>query len=269
MKNFFADPEKYDLTELSAKILTMQSEYSWPHEAISLENFGLKRAINVLDIGSGNGQFLCRMAERYPDKRFVGIETSNPLIKQAYKAVHKRDLKNISFIHDLCPTTQITEKFDFIMARLVIYSTQNRDDIIAWAYDTLKEGARLGIIELDYDWIYTHPENPIIKKMFDVHRDEFAKHGADCSMGKKLPAKLQEAGFKDIKFEMKSWWSSFELNNEQFFNLFSSYGAFALQVAPDKFSAEDYNELLNYLNKVNSSKSDLVVYPQVLVSGVK
>jgi hypothetical protein len=43
---------------------------------------------------------------------------------------------------------------------------------------------------------------------------------------------LQNAGFKDIMFEARSWWSSLELTNEQFFNLFSAYGMFSVRIAP-------------------------------------
>ena len=269
VKTFFADPEKYNLTDLSDQILTMQTEYSWPREAECLEKHGLKNAKRVLDIGTGNGHFLCRMAERYPDKQFIGIETSEPLIERAFKTAREMNLLNIKFIHDECPALSIKEKFNFVLARLTIYCAPNRDDVLAWAYEILKDKSRIGIIELDYDWIYTYPPNPIIEKVFCVHRHEFELHGADCSMGKKLPFKLQEAGFKDILFDVKAWWSSFELTNEQFFNLFSSYGAFSVQVAPDIFSNKDYNNLVDFLKKVNSSKTNTVVYPKVVVSGVK
>jgi hypothetical protein len=206
------------------------------------------------------------MAERYPDKQFIG---SKPLLERAFKTAREMNLPNIKFIHDKCPTLSIKEKFDFILARLTIYCSPDRDDVLAWAYEMLDNKTRIGIIELDYDWIYTHPPDPIIEKVFTVHRREFELHGADCSMGKKVPFMLQKAGFKDIMFEVRSWWSSFELTNEQFYNLFSAYGAFSVRVAPDVFSDDDYNSLLNFLNKVNSSRTGIVVYPKVVVSGVK
>jgi ubiquinone/menaquinone biosynthesis C-methylase UbiE len=269
MNTFFADPARYNLSDLVNHILIIQTDYSWPKEAECLENHGSKSAKRVLDIGTGNGHFLCRMAERYPDKQFVGIETSEPLIEQASKLAREMSLSNIKFIHDQCPALSIKEKFDFVLARLAIYCSPNRDDVLAWAYELLENKSRIGIIELDYDWIYTHPPNAIIEKVFSVHRREFELHGADCSMGKKLPFLLQKAGFKDILFDVKAWWSSFELTNEQFFNLFSSYGAFCLRVAPNVFSNEDYKNLINFLHQVNASKTDTVVYPKVAVSGVK
>jgi hypothetical protein len=80
---------------------------------------------------------------------------------------------------------------------------------------------------------------------------------------------LQNAGFKDIMFEVRSWWSSLELTNEQFFNLFSAYGMFSVRIAPDVFSYDDYNSLIDFLKRVNLSRAGMVVYPKVVVSGVR
>lgn len=269
MTTFFADPERYSLSDLSDQILTMQTDYSWPKESECLEKHGLKDARRVLDIGSGNGYFLCRMAERYPDKQFTGIEISEPFVERAFKTAREMKLSNVRFIHDKCPVQGIKEKFDFILARLTIYCSSDREDVLAWAYEILENRTRIGIIELDYDWIYTYPHNPIINKVFAVHRREFEVHGADCSMGKKVPFILQNAGFKDIMFEVRSWLSSLELTNEQFFNLFSAYGMFSVRIAPDVFSYDDYNSLIDFLNMVNLSRAGIVVYSKVVVSGVR
>jgi hypothetical protein len=90
------------------------------------------------------------------------------------------------------------EKFDFILARLTIYCSSDREDVLAWAYEILENRTRIGIIELDYDWIYTYPHNPIINKVFAVHRREFEVHGADCSMGKKVPSCCRTQGSKTL-----------------------------------------------------------------------
>jgi ubiquinone/menaquinone biosynthesis C-methylase UbiE len=269
MTTFFADPERYDLGDLVDRVLTMQTDCSWPGEAECLERHGLKGAERVLDIGTGNGYFLCRMAERYPEKQFIGVETSEPLVKRALETARERNLSNVTFIHDQCPSSGLKDKFDFIMARLAIYCSPNMDDVLAWSYGMLRDGARMAAIDLDYDWIYTYPPDPIIGKMFSIHRREFERHGADCSVGKKLPFLLQKAGFKDIACDVRAWWSSFELAPEQFFNLFSAYGAFSLKTAPDVFTRKDYDYLMDFLKRVTSLKTHTVVYPKFAVSGVR
>ncbi|HSR12652.1 MAG TPA: hypothetical protein VLS90_14515, partial [Thermodesulfobacteriota bacterium] len=190
-------------------------------------------------------------------------------VERAFKTAREMKLSNVRFIHGKCPVQGIKEKFDFILARLTIYCSSDREDVLAWAHEILERRTRIGIIELDYDWIYTYPHNPMINKLFAVHRREFEVHGADCSMGKKVPFMLQNAGFKDIMFEVRSWWSSLELTNEQFFNLFSAYGMFSARIAPDVFSYEDDNSLIDYLNRVNLSRAGIVIYPKVVVSGIR
>jgi len=68
---------------------------------------------------------------------------------------------------------------------------------------------------------------------------------------------------------VKTWWSSFTLTQRQFFNLFGMYGLFSHKVDPEYFTRKDYDELLFYLKKVNKSKTDIVVYPKIVVSGLK
>jgi len=269
MNSFFENPEKYDVKELVDKILRLQADCSWSREIKCLEEHGLSSATRILDIGTGNGHQLCRMAKRYPDKKFVGIEVSEPLVTLALDSAHEMGLANIEFIHDKCPTSRVEGDFDFILARLTIYCAQNREELLSWAHEILKNNARIAIVDMDYDWLYNYPQNPIIQKMFQVHRREFENGGADCSMGKKLPFILQRAGFRDVSCEVKTWWSSFGLTDEQFLELFSAYGAFSTKVAPDLFSNEDYADLISYLNEIISSKSGTVVYPLFVVCGVR
>jgi len=269
MKNFFADPNRYDLAELIDHILTTQVKISWQKEVAELERCGLEEAAKVLDIGTGTGLFLCLMAQRYPEKFFTGIETSERLIDRANQNAKEMGLTNVKFILGQCPLTDLKEKFDFVFARLAIYCTPEPDKVLAWAYDRLEKNGRIAIIELDYDWIYAYPPAPIIQKMFSFHRKEFESHGADCSMGKKLPAKLLQAGFRDLTFGVRTWWSSYELTGEQFFDLFSNYGAFSFKISPDIFTKSDYDYFIAYLRKVIASKSDTVAYPKVIASGLK
>ncbi|HBM16834.1 MAG TPA: hypothetical protein DD381_10895 [Lentisphaeria bacterium] len=89
VNTFFEDPERYSLCNLSDHILSLQAECSWPTEAEALERHGLILAKKNLDIGTGNGAFLCRMAERHPEKQFIGIETNKERITRAQHTAKK------------------------------------------------------------------------------------------------------------------------------------------------------------------------------------
>lgn len=62
-------------------------------EDFSYENLPNKKNI-VLDLGCGKGLFLVRMAQRYPEDIFIGIDYSQSVIKAATQKVKKAKLTN-------------------------------------------------------------------------------------------------------------------------------------------------------------------------------
>ncbi len=55
-------------------------------------------AVRVLEVGSGNGGFLNRMAEENPDAFFLGAEINGFVLKKALRAASERSLRNIRYM---------------------------------------------------------------------------------------------------------------------------------------------------------------------------
>ncbi len=53
----------------------------------------------VLEIGFGKGMFLIRSALKFPNKRFIGIESSKKLTEYVSNRINKRNLKNVMIIN--------------------------------------------------------------------------------------------------------------------------------------------------------------------------
>lgn len=51
-----------------------------------------------MEVGCGKGQFICEMAERYPDINFIAVEINPNVIYMACKKAQDRGLKNIHFL---------------------------------------------------------------------------------------------------------------------------------------------------------------------------
>ncbi|MDP9200056.1 MAG: class I SAM-dependent methyltransferase [Pseudomonadota bacterium] len=58
----------------------------------------LSRGIRVLDVGCGSGRAINRLAELYPNSRFMGIDLSSEAIATAKAESVRRDLRNIEFV---------------------------------------------------------------------------------------------------------------------------------------------------------------------------
>jgi 2-polyprenyl-3-methyl-5-hydroxy-6-metoxy-1,4-benzoquinol methylase len=77
----------------------------------------LALGIHVLDVGCGSGYILNRLAERYPNSQFTGIDLSAEAIAAARSNAAQNGLKNVAFhIQDLSDfdDTAAPEAFDFV-----------------------------------------------------------------------------------------------------------------------------------------------------------
>ncbi|WP_257351572.1 tRNA (guanosine(46)-N7)-methyltransferase TrmB [Pseudalkalibacillus decolorationis] len=62
------------------------------------EVFGNDNPIHI-EVGTGKGQFICGMAERYPDINFIGIERQKSIIVSAIDKVADTELDNIHLMN--------------------------------------------------------------------------------------------------------------------------------------------------------------------------
>ncbi|XP_073008789.1 uncharacterized protein [Typha latifolia] len=87
----------------------------------------------VVDVGSGNGLFLLRIARRWKDSNFLGLEINEKLVRRCLNSVVHNEMKNIHFI-----STNATSTFRSIISsypgNLVLVTIQcpnpdfNRED---------------------------------------------------------------------------------------------------------------------------------------------
>lgn len=98
------------------KVQKLQTDLCFPLEISSyyLSNFWGNNISTVLDVGTGNGYFLEKLLDTFPDKKFCGIDTSSELINTA-KAVIKN--KNIDFV--VKDFFSENEQYDFVITRLL------------------------------------------------------------------------------------------------------------------------------------------------------
>lgn len=60
----------------------------------------LQNSQNIIDLGCGPGTVLALIAERNPDKNFVGIDLSSEMLTKAERLCQDRQLKNVRFLMD-------------------------------------------------------------------------------------------------------------------------------------------------------------------------
>jgi len=159
--------------------------------------------------------------------------------------------------------------FDFAFSRLAIYSTPNREAVIAWARERLRDGGKFMVLDVDHGYICSWPHSDAWQRLFDAMEEEMAPKGADRRIGHKLPHMLLAAGFKDVKLDILTLYSSFEMEPEKFSRLFGSMSLLIHKVMPERFTKEDMDRFLAFIENAASDKTATAFSPFLIASGVK
>jgi ubiquinone/menaquinone biosynthesis C-methylase UbiE len=107
----------------------------------------LAKGIRMLDVGCGSGRVLNRLAEQYPNSRFIGMDLSPEAIANACGETAQKNLRNTEFIiRDLSDfhETAESEAFDFITTFDAIHDQGKPLNVLKGIHRALKaEGVYL------------------------------------------------------------------------------------------------------------------------------
>ena len=101
----------------------------------------LAAGIRVLDVGCGSGRIMNRLAERYPNSRFTGIDLSPEAIGKARAEASQKGLRNSEFIvRDLAgfDATATPEEFDLITTFDAVHDQARPLDVLKGIHRALK-----------------------------------------------------------------------------------------------------------------------------------
>lgn len=114
-----------------------------------------RSARRVLDLGTGNGYYLGRLAEHFPDKSWTGIDSSGPLLAVAARELRDRDVELCE--SDLSEFTT-ADPFDFVLMRLFLQHLPSVSGALDRAAGLTASGGALLVIDaLDEERFFAPP----------------------------------------------------------------------------------------------------------------
>lgn len=180
--------------------LNLQVKISYRDHHDFLLRHGLKDCSRILDVGTGNGTFVERLAEDHPQIQFTGIDKRKHCIDSALKL----STKNLSFTQlDMFARESAFDfsAFDGFFMRYFLLHVDNSQKILDLFRSKSKKPSRFWMIDLDWSQFSCTPEHPAFEKLTRLVKDFCSKISIDSRGGQRIVPMLEKSGYQNIKVE--------------------------------------------------------------------
>jgi SAM-dependent methyltransferase len=155
-------------------LLAYQVDLAFPQELKFLVSLKAWRdATCVLDAGCGNGYYMSRLHEFFPEKRYFGVDISQELVAIAAHR-HPDIAVTLTDLTQYAPN----RRFDLIVMRFLVQHLKDFGAILQAADRLLTPTGRLLIIESDLAASGHHPDLPALTDMLRTFARVSGEQGA-------------------------------------------------------------------------------------------
>lgn len=194
-----SSPQAKEMADESmVRNLAAQAVAIWPQEGPIFERHPIGNG-KVLDIGCGTGEILARLAAKYPEATFVGVDLEDPHLARAAER-NAEFADRVRFEHGDAMSLHFEDaSFDYAICRHVVQAVPDAARVIAEMKRVVRPGGRLHIIAEDYGMLWCSPTELNSDGFWQVVPPRFgAAVGCDLQVGRKTYTLLHDAGITDI-----------------------------------------------------------------------
>ncbi|MDR0977582.1 MAG: class I SAM-dependent methyltransferase [Endomicrobium sp.] len=127
-------------------------------------------AKDLLDVGSGAGNYTLKMISKIPDLNCTLLDLSEVMLQEAFNRIFKKTKKKVTTIQsDIRDVELDRESFDIILSGAALHHLRNDDEremVFCKLYDTLRTNGCLIISDLVYQ-----NSNVLTEYMFEMYSD--------------------------------------------------------------------------------------------------
>ena len=254
----------FDLDSLVESQLNLQVKISYLEHHDFMLRHQLNACAHVLDVGTGNGAFLARLAQDHPRIQFFGIDKRKHCIENCKKLVRE----NLEFLQvDMFGRDSKFDfsQFDGFLMRYFLLHVDHSKKILELLKSRSRRPAKLWIIDLDFSQFSCDPPNKNFDRLTNLVKEFCIKTSVDSMAGQRVLPMLQALDFKNVVVENIPFSTStvsiddFALYLRQEVQCYSRMGG-RLVNDPETF------EILRFIDEYVTSGRFKISYGMVLLS---
>jgi ubiquinone/menaquinone biosynthesis C-methylase UbiE len=173
------------LVEIWDRMQRLQTDFCFAQELAVFQTMpAWTSARTVLDVGTGNGYYLGRLAEWFPDKRYVGIDYCEPLLVRARHAPPPP--AEVTLVDADVEQFTASAPFDAVVMRLLLQHLDDPAAALARAAQLTRPGGVLFVIDaLDGARHFVPPADGF-SAFFEAYTAHQRRHGRDRRVGSRV-----------------------------------------------------------------------------------
>ena len=140
-------------------------------------------ARNVIDVGTGNGYYLNRIVDLFPEKTYVGLDHSAELLRIASERIQS---DQITFLHK--NLWKLSGAYDFAILRLVLQHVPDVTGVLRCIAKVVRPGGAALLIDAHDPLRFFSPPVPAFMELFGAFRSQEQRVGPDKSVTSGLKA---------------------------------------------------------------------------------
>jgi len=109
----------------------------------------LEQGIDVVDVGCGAGAVLLRLAERFPNSRFTGLDLCADAFEAAAGQAARQDLRNLKFQELDVSKVESVGSFDLIFAFDAVHDQKDPQGMLETIRRSLRPGGTFVMVDID------------------------------------------------------------------------------------------------------------------------
>ena len=150
--------------------LGAQVDLFWNDEKAVYDDFSIPPNARIMEIGSGPGFYIKKLAERYPDATFVSLEYDKDF-SEYQKILFEGELASrIEIINGDILEVEDLGKFDLVVSRMVLEHIPGPEKVFLKMSSFVKLGGRLMLLDNDFsNHLRTFPRVDELDDLYDAY----------------------------------------------------------------------------------------------------
>lgn len=185
--------------ESMVRNLAAQAEAIWPQEEPIFDRRFPRRSIRVLDVGCGTGEITARLAAKYPEASFIGIDLEESHLERARERCRGFGDRVLFQKDDALALSFEENTFDFVICRHLVQAVPDARKVVSEMRRVLRSGGSAHVIAEDYGMLWAYPTELETDTFWQGVLSRYAAAiGCDLQIGRKMYTILHDLEMADI-----------------------------------------------------------------------